>query len=124
MSISHEDKIAMWRHTLVGTLLASPPHHGELAPRLRELSEMEWKHPIDGRPVTVSVSTLARWYYASRDSANAIAALRPQRRSDAGVSRSMRKALCDALRAQYRLHPEWSARHHYRKGAAQIGFSC
>lgn len=61
-----------WEHfrfAIVGPLLAAPPESGQLQTQLRHLAEKYWQHPLHNhRTITLSVSTLERWYYAAKRS--------------------------------------------------------
>ena len=104
---------AVWRLGIIGSLLASPPAHGDLAAALRALAVREWRHPVDGRAVRLSVPTLERWYYAARDADDPMRALRRSPRRAAGVRKAMSAALAQALPEQHRTYPDWTVRLHY-----------
>jgi hypothetical protein len=96
-----------------GALLAAPAPAGELHQVLKALSDKSWTHPISGLAVPFSDATIERWYYAARQGADPIAALRPKRRHDAGRARRLSPALQTALHRQYRDHPSGSYPLHY-----------
>jgi len=111
----HDDRYDRWakfRFAVVGPLLAAPPKHGELQPKLESLSKQEWRHPLTGEPARFGASTIERWYLLARKSANPMEVLRRQVRSDAGQHPSMVPKVCAELRAQYRRHPKWSKQLH------------
>lgn len=103
----HGERVALFRSEIIGALTRQSLDRGELAAALRELSETAYRPP--GAAVTrrYSVPTLERWYYAYR--AGGLAALIPERRSDAGRARNLtpelRQLLCD-IRVE---HPSASA---------------
>ena len=104
---------ARFRFSVIGPLLAAPPARGELRPALGALAEKTWQHPITGAPVRFGRSTLERWYYAARSAPrDPVGRLRRKLRKDAGQQPSLSPGLRDALRAQYRDHPGWSATLH------------
>ena len=109
---SHE-KWARFRFSVVGPLLAAPPHRGELQRRLQELAVQTWRHPISGRPKKFGFSTIERWFYLvlgeTRDPLNA---LRRKIRSDQGQHPALSQPLREALRLQYQQHPHWSYQLH------------
>ncbi|MBK9387300.1 MAG: transposase [Planctomycetes bacterium] len=107
-SMSISDRWACFRLEVIGGLLASPPVHGELKERLRELSAQHWKHPRSGEPFRVAFSTLERWYYEAVDQSDPIAVLRRKRRKDHGSRRAIGEALAAEAKAQYEAHPSWS----------------
>jgi len=108
------DRWARLRFSIVGPLLAAPPQPGELRSALVALSARTWRHPTTGLPVSFGVSTIERWLYAARRAAlDPVAALKTRVRADAGQQRGLSPVVIEALRAQYREHPGWSAQLHY-----------
>ena len=107
------DRWARLRFAIIGPLLAAPPPAGQLQQALRALSAKAWKHPVSGMMVRFSVPTLERWYYAARCAQDPVAALRRQRRHDAGQTRKLSPRVVAALRAQYQAHPGWTMQLHY-----------
>ena len=107
------DRWARLRFAIIGPLLAAPPARGELQQRLRELAAKRWRHPVTGVAVRFSVPTLERWFYAARQASDPVAALRRQRRRDAGRGRRLSPTGIQALEAQYRDHPGWTVQLHY-----------
>lgn len=104
---------ARFRFSVIGPLLAAPPARGELRTALDALAAGTWRHPISGEPVRFGRSTLERWYYAARNAPrDPVGRLRRKLRKDAGQQPSLSPGLRDALRAQYRDHPGWSATLH------------
>lgn len=114
--MSDDPRPARWarfRFSVIGRLLAAPPARGALRPTLEALAARTWQHPITGQPVRFGRSTLERWYYAARNAPrDPVGRLRRRRRKDAGQQPSLSPALRDALRAQHRDHPGWSAKLH------------
>lgn len=109
---SSQDLWARFRFSVVGPLLSSPPAKGTLRDSLMALAKKQWKHPITGKPVTFSFSTIEDWFYQARKKKNPIVALRPKRREDADKSRKLSSPLTQALRVQYHQHPSWSYQLH------------
>ena len=103
---------ARFRFSIIGPLLSAPPDSGCLKKELTELSKKQWKNPITGNPISFSVSTLERWFYAAKRSSDPIQRLRVKRRSDAQLSRSLSVELKNAAKNQYREHPGWSYQLH------------
>lgn len=103
---------ARFRFTIIGPLLSAPPDSGCLKKELTELSKKQWKNPITGNPISFSVSTLERWFYAAKSSHDPIQRLRVKRRSDAALSRKLSVELKNAAKNQYREHPGWSYQLH------------
>jgi transposase InsO family protein len=117
----HPDPSDAWarlRFSIVGPLLSSPARRGELCERLRRLAREEWRHPTTGRPTRFSVSTIERWYYQARKSADPVEALRRKGRRDRGEQWSLGTKLKQELLAQHRRHGAWSLRLHYDNLAA------
>lgn len=103
---------ARFRFAMLGPLFASPPPHGELKAKLRELADATYEHPISGEPYRVSVQTLERWLYEARAADDPIVVLRRKVRKDAGAFPSMTGPVIEALQKQYRDHPTWSYQLH------------
>ena len=115
------ERWARLRFAVVGPLLASPPPKGKLRAELGRLAEREWDHPCGTGPVRFSASTIERWYYQARAADHdPVGALKRRPRVDAGRPRAMSPALLEALRAQYRAHPSWSAQLHHETLAARV----
>lgn len=107
-----QDRWARFRFSVVGPLFSAPPKSGELRESLIALSKKQWNHPITGKPVTFSFSTIENWFYQARKKNNPIIALRTKRREDAGQSRQLSAPLKLAIQQQYRQHPGWSYQLH------------
>lgn len=104
---------ARFRFSVIGPLLAAPPARGQLRAALDALVATTFKHPITGHPVRFGRSTLERWYYAARNAPrDPVRELRRKVRRDAGQQPSLSSGLRDALRAQHKAHPGWSAKLH------------
>jgi putative transposase len=114
------DRWARFRFTVVGPLLSSPPEKGTLRQSLIALSKKQWNHPITGKPVTFSFSTIEDWFYQARKQNNPITALRTKRREDAGKSRQLSSPLKQAIQVQYRQHPGWSYQLHLDNLAVMV----
>jgi putative transposase len=107
------DEWARFRFSVVGPLLAAPPHPGELATELARLAAKVWRHPVSGEPVHFAQSTIERWYYAARrERRDPVGVLRRRIRKDAGHARGVSLALAQAIRAQHRQHPGWTYQLH------------
>jgi transposase InsO family protein len=107
------DRWARLRFAIIGPLLAAPPGPHQLRAALRALAAKTWRHPVSQREVRFGVSTLERWYYAARRKPDPVAALRNRLRRDIGRFPSLNPLAIEALRAQYREHPGWSAQLHF-----------
>ena len=111
---------ARFRFQVIGSLLAAPPGRGELSSAIAELAAREWRHPTSGRSLTLSRSTIERWYYAARDAQDPLGALRSRPRRDSGKTRKISVALEARILAQHREYPSWSYRLHYDNLAALV----
>lgn len=99
----HAEAVALFRAAIIGPLAYRPLAHGELKAELCALSRQRFRPP--GALVTrsFSVPTLERWLYAYRR--GGFAALRPNRRRDAGRGRALNaelKQLLLDIRAEHR----------------------
>jgi transposase InsO family protein len=103
---------ARFRFSIIGPLLSAPPKKGELKALLEELSKKQWRHPITGNPISMSVSTLERWLYRAKKTIDPVNSLRTKRRTDATSVRKMSEELKRVLLAQHHDHPSWSYRLH------------
>lgn len=107
------ERWARLKFVVIGELLERPPKRGELAERLRALSERSWSHPSrSGESVRFAPATIETWYYTARRSDDPIAVLRPKVRKDAGTHPSLPESLREVLHAHYREHPSWTYQLH------------
>jgi len=120
-AIPRAQRWARFRFSVIGPLLSAPPERGQLHEELTRLASKSYRHPISGVGVNFGLSTLERWYYAARDAADPLGALKNQLRKDAGEHPSVGLLLREAIRAQHREHPSWSYQLHYDNLGAQIG---
>jgi putative transposase len=111
--LPHRERWARLRFAIIGPLLAAPPPAGALRAALRALAAKTWRHPRTGLEIRFGVSTLERWFYAARHAADPVQALRNQLRRDSGRFPSLSAAAVQALTAQYRAHPGWTAQLHH-----------
>ena len=107
------DRWAHLRFSIIGSLLASPPAPGSLMASLQALAAKPWRHPDSGLDIRFSTTTLERWYYAARGSADPVAALRDRKRDNVGQFPSLSPQLIEALTTQYREHPGWTMQLHF-----------
>lgn len=111
---------ARFRFSIIGPLLSAPPESGDLQAALLELSKKQWRHPINGLPMSIAVSTIERWLYQARHESDPVSALRTKRRTDAGVTRELNAALKIVIQQQYRAHPGWSYQLHTDNLAVRV----
>lgn len=105
---------AVFRLSVIGGLLASPPSKGELRHSILELSSRKWIHPITGKAVSFSVGTIERWYYVARGIDNPVESLATKLRSDRGGRMIANTKIEESLVSQYRDHPSWSRALHLK----------
>jgi putative transposase len=101
---------------------------GRVSKRLEALAARTWRHPFTGLDVRFGTSTIQRWYYAARGSADPVSVLRNHVRRDVGRSPSFSLQAAETLRALYAEHPGWNAQLHHdnlRVKLAEVGIeSC
>ncbi|MGB5104109.1 MAG: IS481 family transposase [Steroidobacteraceae bacterium] len=121
------ERWARLRFAIIGPLLAAPPAAGDLRAALHALAARTWRHPLTGREIRFGVSTLERWFYAAKNAADPVPALRNQVRRDIGRFPSLSAEAVQALTTQYREHPGWTAQLHHdnlRVTLAAAGAKC
>lgn len=111
--LSKAERWARFRFLVIGPLLSAPPERGQLHAELARLAAKSYQHPAGSSAVIFGLSTLERWYYAARDAADPLGALKNRLRTDAGEHPSVGLLLRDVIRAQHREHPSWSYQLHY-----------
>jgi hypothetical protein len=117
---STPDLWARFRFSVVGSLLSAPPARGQLEAAIRALAAKTWIHPVDGREVRFSATTIERWYYKARHERNdPVGALRRTVRKDCGKV-SLPPAQADHLFRQYCEHKHWSYKLHYDNLVARV----
>ena len=112
LPLTNNERFARFRFAVVGELFSVVPQPGELKKRLQKLADKEWHHPITGKPIRYSFSSIERWYYQSLDKSNPMAELKRPERSDYGKSRVMTPSLISELLSQYQSFPHWSYKLH------------
>lgn len=110
--LPQRDRWARLRFAIIAALLAAPPA-GELRAALTARAAKPWRHPYTGFEIHFGISMLDRWFYAARSAADPVQALRNQLRRDIGRFPSLSAQAVQALTAQYREHPGWTAQLHH-----------
>lgn len=110
---SKQERWAQLRFAIIGPLLAAPPEYGELQQAFITLAASVWRHPINGTDYRISAGSIERWYYKAHRAVDPVAALRPQRREDAGRTRRLPAELVAIIERQYQKHTDWSVQLHY-----------
>jgi transposase InsO family protein len=119
--VARTERWARFRFSVIGGLLASPPGGGTLQQALRALAERTYQHPFrPGEQLRLGFSTIERWYYQAKDTADPIAALGRKVRADTGRAWALSPALRAVLEAQYHAHPRWTVQLHYDNLAAVV----
>ncbi len=95
---------AEFRLAVVGHLVVGDVQRGQLVAELKSLSAKKWKHPITGRRVTFSYSTLEHWYYVALNNPKARLRALSKRLRDAGLPRSLTKQVRQYLARQAKRH--------------------
>jgi transposase InsO family protein len=94
---NHAERVAIFRHTVIGRLLVREFVHGELRAELEALSHERYRPPGADSTRCYAVPTLERWYYACKK--DGPEALVPKPRADKGhgkkLAPEMRELLCD-----------------------------
>ena len=111
---------ARFRFSVIGGLLASPPDGGALQDALRTLAAHPYQHPFTHERIRLGFSTLERWYYQAKATADPLAALRRKVRADTGRPWALAPELVALLAAQYQRYPRWTVQLHYDNLAAEI----
>ena len=116
-----DQRWAHFRFSVIGPLLASPPGRGDLRGELQRLAAKTWRHPVTGQRVQFGASTIERWYYrALREATDPVGVLGRKIREDHGTHPSLSVALREAIRSQYRQHPDWSYQLHADNLAVRV----
>ena len=103
-----------FRLAVVGHLVFCDVDRGQLSAELKSLSTRRWKHPISGRQVILSYSTVERWYYIVRKNPEARLRALSRKRRNSGLPRSLTKQICHFLVGQAKSHSSWSYAQHHR----------
>jgi putative transposase len=111
---------ARFRFSVIGSLLSAPLARGELKRAIQSLADKIWTHPVTGRDVQYSATTIERWYYKARNEQDdPVRVLQRAVRKDRGKV-SLDSKLAEHLRGQYRDHPHWSYKLHYNNLASTV----
>ena len=88
MTPEEKQKVATFRFTVIGELVASRLDPGEQEHLIREKTQRKWQIPFSSR-TRVSRSTLLRWIRQYRQSGGKIESLYPDDRNDRGALRAI-----------------------------------
>ena len=98
----------LFRYNIVASLFANPPPTGDLAARLREMSQQIHVQPWNKKQVKISVRTLERWYAQAKSATRPPEALQPKLRKDRQQSRVLLKEHKQWLVEFQQRFPSWS----------------
>jgi hypothetical protein len=96
------------------------PDGGALQEALRALAARPYQHPFTGERLRLGFSTLERWYYQAKGTADPLAALGRKVRADTGRTWALAPELLALLAAQYQRYPRWTVQLHYDNLAAEV----
>ena len=103
MNEQQREKVALFRFSVIGSLISGELAYGDLQRLLRELGGRHYSIPFSNR-TRISSDTIEEWLYAYRR--NGFEALKPKPRRDKGTMRTIRRELADALLAAKKAHPK------------------
>ena len=110
------DKSMLWaefRLAVIGRLLFSHVHDGELSTELDKLSRRTWLDPEDRAPIRIGRSTIERWYYKALANPSDPLCSWMNDRSDKGSFPSVSRRASKILDRQHERHPEWKIGQHF-----------
>lgn len=111
--MSSSKKWALFRFSVIGNLLASPPKQGELREKIAILANQVWIHPTTKENFRIGFSTIEKWYYRVKDEKQSpVDVLIKKKRGDFNISKVMTFKIKQALEKQTKLHPGWSKKLH------------
>jgi len=96
------ERIALFRFSVIGSLISGELCHGDLKRRIRELSQRRYSMPHSNRS-RIAYGTIEDWLYAYR--AKGIDGLKPKERSDSGSVRKLAHEVADAIIARKKEAP-------------------
>lgn len=104
---SHAEKVALFRYSLIGGLIAREFDHGELHAELDRLAQVAVRPPGSSVTRLFGASTYEKWLYAYRK--GGLDGLKPQRRNDTGHGRCLNAQQLELLLAIRRERPSASS---------------
>jgi hypothetical protein len=122
MTEEERTRVALWRLSVLGSLISAHLEHGDRAEHFREAAKLTYALP-DGRRVTLSSRTIESWFHAWRK--EGLEGLKPGIRIDSGRSRAIGPDLADWVIRAKREKPRRSIRRIIRMleraGVARVG---
>ncbi len=101
------ESVALFRFSVIGSLISGELAHGELKKRIHELSQRRYSIPFSNRTL-IGEGTIEEWFYLFRH--HGFVGLKPTVRNDKGTIRYLRTELKEALLNMKREHPKMSAK--------------
>jgi transposase InsO family protein len=101
------EQIAMFRYSVIGSLISGELYHGDLTKQIAELSKRRYSIPFSKRSC-IGAGTIEDWLYAYRY--NGIEGLKPKTRSDQGKLRRVDDETIKMIREYKELHPRMPLR--------------
>lgn len=102
MDEQNRERVALFRHSVLGALISGELMHGELKRHIRDLSRRMYTIPFS-RKTHIGAGTIRQWLAAWRK--GGFEALKPGKRSTCGKQRSLRQELAEHILALKRRHP-------------------
>jgi len=106
------EQVALFKFSVIGTLISGELAHGELSKSIRELSQRRYEIPNSGR-THIGAGTIRDWLAAYRK--GGYEALKPKNRSDAGKARVIRPELAERLVSLKKDHPKMGVNTMFRE---------
>jgi transposase InsO family protein len=107
MDEATQERVALWRLSVLGPLCSARLEHGELKALLHEAASRTYLD-AEGQPVQVAARTIEDWHYAYQR--QGFQGLKPRTRADCGVSRAVGKDLAELIIRAKREKPRRSIR--------------
>jgi transposase InsO family protein len=107
-----QEKVALFRFGVIGSLISGELIHGELNTRIREICMRRYSIPYSER-TTIAFGTIEEWYY--KYCHFGFEGLKPVSRSEKGKLKHIRPELKDTLIRMKQEHPKMSAKTMMRK---------
>jgi len=106
------ERIALFRHSVIGSLISGELAFGQLKKTIFELSQRRYQIPDSDR-THIGAGTIREWYTTYR--AKGVEGLKPKNRSDAGKARAMRPDLAQRLIDLKKEHPKMAVKTMFRE---------
>ena len=107
MNDTQREQIALFRFGVIGSLISGELAHGELKPRIRELSSRRYTIPFSHK-TTIGFGTIEEWLHNYRK--KGMHGLMPAVRADKGTVRTIRPELKEAIITLKKEEPRRSVR--------------